>query len=182
MASIYNIPQWNVPSGQKYQKNDTVEHNGHFWYALKDIDTLTTPPTPPATSTSWGGVIQTFKSTHSLSPKIVSPHFLWKPSYNLSATHAPRVKSIKFGDGYEQRFKDGINNSLLDLKLTFDGRDEREAAAILHFLEARNGVDFFFFRTPSPYNSLSKFTCTDFSSTIVFKNNLNVSATFNQVP
>ncbi len=57
-----------------------------------------------------------------------------------------------------------------------EDRGEREAAAILHFLEARNGVDFFFFRVPSPYDTLVKFICREFTSTIVFKNAINIKS------
>ena len=100
----------------------------------------------------------------------------------MSTTHAPRTKNIKFGDGYEQRFKDGINNDLLSLSLNFDGRDLLEAKAILHFLESKNGAESFFFRPPSPYDALRKFTSSEFSSSIIFKNNINITATFKQVP
>ena len=97
-------------------------------------------------------------------------------------THEPKVKSIKFGDGYEQRMADGINNDLIKISMSFDGRNTKEAMAILHFLESRSGKDFFFFTPPSPYNTRRKFVCRQFSSTLASQDVLNVSASFDQVP
>ena len=100
----------------------------------------------------------------------------------MGVSHAPRVKSIKFGDGYEQRIKDGIHNDLIQISLAFEGRGIKESTAILHFLESRLGKDFFFFTPPSPYNTRRKFTCKSFSSNIVSQGVLNISAGFDQVP
>lgn len=177
MASMYDIPDYS--SGSVYIKNDIVKSANYYWYALKDVPVS---QTPVVGSVYWGGVISTAPSTHSSALKVSAPHFIWKPAYNFSGAHSPRVKVISFGDGYEQRFKDGINNNLLELSLTFDGRKVSEARAILHFLEARNGVDFFFYRPPSPYDSMRKFKCQEFSSSIEFKDRVNVSANFRQVP
>ena len=100
----------------------------------------------------------------------------------MSVSHEPRVRSIKFGDGYEQRIQDGINADLIKISLTFDGRDMKESTAILHFLESRSAKDFFFFTPPSPYNTRRKFICRTFSSSIVSQGVLNISASFDQVP
>src|SRR5208282_2137365 len=39
------------------------------------------------------------------------PTFTFATSYTSEVDHAPRVKIAKFGDGYEQRSPDGINNN-----------------------------------------------------------------------
>ncbi len=57
-------------------------------------------------------------------------------------THEPRVKVIKFGDGYEQRFKDGINNQLKRYQLNFVEKMET-GKAIDEFLRARGAVESF---------------------------------------
>lgn len=38
--------------------------------------------------------------------------FKWKVKPDMKKEFEPRVKSVKFGDGYEQRRPDGINNNL----------------------------------------------------------------------
>lgn len=177
MASIYEVSDYS--SGSTYQKNDIVKSGGYFWYALQDVPTTQTPST---TSAYWGGMLVAPTSDHASASNVTSPHFIWTPAYNMSVNHEPRVKSIRFGDGYEQRFEDGINNGLINLSLSFDGRDMKEASAILHFLESRSGKDFFFFTPPSPYSTRRKFTCRQFSSSIVSQGVINVTATFNQVP
>ena len=187
MASIYDIPIYDS-SKTDYVKNDIVRGDGsavgttegRFYYNLGRGNSAA--PEATGGAAYWGGIIETKKTTHSSASSETSPHFIWKPSYNLQATHAPRVRSVKFGDGYEQRFKDGINNNLIKLSLTFEGRDLKETKAILHFLDVRAGAEYFFFRPPTPYDALRKFVCKDFSSTVVYKDNFNISATFEQVP
>ena len=177
MGSIYEVSDYS--SGSTYQKNDIVKSGGYFWYALQSVPVSETPST---TSAYWGGMITAPTSTHASASNVTSPNFIWTPSFNMSVTHDPKVKSIKFGDGYEQRMVDGINNDLIKISMTFDGRNTKEAMAILHFLESRSGKDFFFFTPPSPYNTRRKFVCKQFSSTLASQDVLNVSASFDQVP
>ena len=179
MASIYEVPTWNSPSGSTYQKNDIVKYGGYSWYALQSVPAS---QTPAVTSAYWGGMITVPVSTHASAGNVTSPNFIWTPAYNMSVNHEPRVKSIKFGDGYEQRVRDGVHNDLISVSLAFEGRDMRESTAILHFLESRSGKDFFFFTPPSPYNTRRKFVCRSFSSNIISQGVLNVSASFDQVP
>lgn len=177
MASIYEVSDY--ASGSTYQKNDIVKSGGYFWYALQAVPTSQTPST---TSAYWGGMLTAPTSSHATATNVTSPHFIWTPAYNMSVSHEPRVRSIKFGDGYEQRIQDGINADLIKISLTFDGRDMKESTAILHFLESRSAKDFFFFTPPSPYNTRRKFICRTFSSSIVSQGVLNISASFDQVP
>jgi len=177
MASIYEVSGYS--SGSTYQKNDIVKSGGFFWYALQSVPESQTPST---TSAYWGGMLTAPTSSHATATNVTSPHFIWTPAYNMSVNHEPRVRSIKFGDGYEQRIQDGINTDLIKISLTFDGRDMKESTAILHFLESRSAKDFFFFTPPSPYNTRRKFICRTFSSSIVSQGVLNISASFDQVP
>ena len=177
MASIYEVSDY--ASGSTYQKNDIVKSGCYFWYALQAVPTSQTPST---TSAYWGGMLTAPTSSHATATNVTSPHFIWTPAYNMSVSHEPRVRSIKFGDGYEQRIQDGINADLIKISLTFDGRDMKESTAILHFLESRSAKDFFFFTPPSPYNTRRKFICRTFSSSIVSQGVLNISASFDQVP
>lgn len=176
MSSIYDIS--NHSSSTNYLKDDIVKHGGRFWYALQDHSNQT----PSVSSSYWGGNITAPNSTHPNAASITAPYFLWTPAYNMSVSHDPKVKSIKFGDGYEQVIKDGINNDLLTVSVNFEGRSVQEATAIIHFLESRQGKDIFFWRPPSPYNSLKKFICRQFQSAIAFQDNMNVSATFQETP
>ena len=182
MASIYNIPVW-ANSSIEYKKNDIVKYTGdnRYWYALSD-HTSSASNNPTIGSTFWGGTHNVPASTHSSPSTITAPYFIWKPAYNMSINHEPTSTVIKFGDGYEQRLKTDIHNDLIKMNLSFEGRDIREAAAILHFLDSRQGVELFFFRPPQPYDILKKFVCKSFNNTVAFQNHFNISATFEQVP
>lgn len=173
MASIYNIADWS--NALTYKKNSVVKNAEKYWYALQEVAAGTTPQ---LNSPFWNGNISiTIDGTVS-----TEPYFFWSPSYNLQVSHEPRIKSFAFGDGYEQRVKDGIHNNPLVFNLTFDNRDEAEAAAILHFLHSREGYAAFYFKAPAPYSLIKRFVCKTFNSSFVFANNYTIQATFVEVP
>ena len=181
MASIYNIADF-VAGSSSYIKNDIVycgpcgnaeENSGHQFYYTAPDNTYAAKPGYSA-QTVWGG-----RTNHNGSNK---PHFFWKPSYSANINKRPRVKSIRFGDGYEQRVADGINNNLNVIDITFENRDEREAAAILHFLEERKGTESFVFEPAKPYDKASLYVCRNWDSNFVFYDNYNIKVQFEEVP
>ena len=88
---------------------------------------------------------------------------------------------IKFGDGYEQKYKDGISNKLLDIDYSFEKRDLNEASAILHFLEERNGIETFLFQPHAPFRKQKRFICRSWSDSFIFYNNYSIRAKFEEV-
>lgn len=68
--------------------------------------------------------------------------FEWQPAYNFVVGYQPRVNSAPFGDGYEQRTADGINNNLRTWQLVFTKKSE-EVNAIDQFLRQKNASDSF---------------------------------------
>jgi phage-related protein len=68
------------------------------------------------------------------------PHFKWIPDYAAQAKVEPRVSKLDFGDGYAQRLARGVNTMLEVLDLTFSGRTDEEAEAILAFFAERGGI------------------------------------------
>ena len=129
--SIYNIGEFN--SEVSYQKNDivqgaiflgegTLETRGihkqiNYYYALQpslDESPFSSSGKPKLSSQYWGG--------HNRVNKVIRPQFIWKPSYNATVEHAPRVIAVSFGNGYEQRSQDGIYNGCL--LYTSDAADE----------------------------------------------------------
>lgn len=108
--------------------------------------------------------------------------FNWKPSYPVQNKIKPKVRAVKFGDGYEQRSPDGIMNNLLMLEYTFSARSDKETKAILHFLEERGGEEAFLMSLPHPYDtSLSKkFVVKEWSHNWSDYNNNTITATFEE--
>ena len=181
--SIYNVPVHEATDA--YSKNDVVmvpqELGGtkvpkkvRYYYAIKTVPTGISV----ANLAYWGG--------YTINQQNASiPYFLWTPSYNVATQHAPRVKSVIFGNGYQQRSPDGLYSELIKMDLTFDQRDEKESMAILHFLKNQKGVTGFIVKklpqiyADGPANSYKKrFVCQNFSSTYVFHNNYSVKASF----
>ncbi|MBD2816487.1 phage tail protein [Xenorhabdus sp. Flor] len=85
------------------------------------------------------------------------PEFTWRPQDHYEVSNEPRVKVIKFGDGYEQRVKDGINNQLKRYQLNFIEQADT-GRAIDAFLRVRGAVEAFTWRT-SDDNQLRTFVC-----------------------
>jgi len=101
------------------------------------------------------------------------------PDFGARAQFKPTVRSVKFGDGYEQRLAYGLNTNPQIWNLTFSLRTDTEAAAIETFLQTENGVTAFDW-TP-PYGSAGKYICREWTRA-VDRHNLNtVTATFEQV-
>ncbi len=69
--------------------------------------------------------------------------FTWVPNKEPAGTVSFRIKSAKFGDGYEQTAEDGINNKTQSWPLTFTGSKSR-IKQIAEFLDRHKGAIPFF--------------------------------------
>lgn len=183
MGNIYDIAKFVTTSA--YSVNDIVYNNddergmpsgygtrAYFYSKTAHPASITYPWND---GVNWGGWI------YNITAGRHKPYFFWTPSYNVQSNHEPRVKKISLGDGYEQRVKDGINNTKLDLQLSFELRSQVEATAILHFLEARGGHESFVFTPTPPFNKQLMFVCGTWNSTYNFFDNYTVSAKFIEV-
>jgi phage-related protein len=164
--SIYNISNWAATTA--YSKHDVVKYQSAFYYAK-------------ANHTSGGSFDSSKWHGTTLFNSETKPLFPWVPSYNSNVEKNPNVKLIRFGDSYEQRIPNGINNNLLNLTLSFDKKSDDEATAILHFLERREGIESFVFTPPKPYNTQKKFICRGWVEVFAFFNNHTIRASFEEV-
>jgi phage-related protein len=169
--SVYDISDW--ATSVSYSKWDIVKSNGLYYYALVN-HVSTSFITDSTTNGYWGGVGVDESGGN-------KPKFIWKPIYGLPISIEPRVKTVVFGDGYEKRMEDGINNTLLSLNCRFEGKDMAEFSAICHFLYQRKGAESFLFTAPKPFGKEKKFKCQKFEPTIDFYENYSVNATFEEV-
>lgn len=71
------------------------------------------------------------------------------PDRGLRGNPRPRVLIAKFGDGYEQRAKDGINTIEKEYNIAFRNRPVDEIADILEFFEEKAGVEPFTLTLPN---------------------------------
>ncbi len=83
------------------------------------------------------------------------------PSQTSEADTKSRTLRVKFGDGYEQRAKDGINNLTVNFSLVFQNRSVEVITAIDDFLRGRSPFDReshepFLWTPPEPYARLGE--------------------------
>lgn len=161
--NIFDINNW-APSVY-YPKNSIVKNGTYYYYAL--LDHTSNGGTFDTDSLKWGGIATDSNGE-------TKPQFIWVPSYQSNFNGNPRVKEIKFGDGYTQRSKDGINNILLDLEYNFDNRSLNEASAILHFLHTRQGTESFLFTPAPPFAKQKRFICNKWNHLPNFYDNHTV--------
>lgn len=107
------------------------------------------------------------------------------PDRMLKNTHRPRVLTSQFGDGYEQRLADGINNINQTFVLRFNNRTDNNADDIMAFFEDKKGVTAFDYTFPDTNGTggekTVKVVCQDYSITFVNDNFSTVEATLKRV-
>ncbi len=86
-----------------------------------------------------------------------------EPSYSTSLETEPRVVRVQFGESYEQRSPEGINNLPLNLRLVFANRSLVITKELRRFFLGsppvydRQVQEYFFFTPPAPYDTEGKY-------------------------
>jgi phage-related protein len=101
------------------------------------------------------------------------------PAYGAAQTSRPTTRSIKFGDGYEQRLAYGLNTDLKVWNVTFQNITTAVKVDITGFLESRRGTQQFNWTTPS--GDIGSFICQEWDCSIVAPNTWSITATFREV-
>lgn len=104
--------------------------------------------------------------------------FDWVPLIEPTTSRKPKVRVAKFGDSYEQRSKDGINNDLRSHSLKFRNYDS-VINEIEQFLEDAGGVSSFYFSLKK--GPIKLYKCEEWSRTDLTFNQSEISATFIEV-
>ena len=107
-----------------------------------------------------------------------------EPLYNTQETVKQDYKTVKLGDGYQQRIIEGLpaNKRLITLQLKFD-LSQTDADTINTFLDARFDASeeaFEFTRLNNKYSG-KKFICVRRSSTFPLLNRVRMNLTLEQV-
>jgi len=106
------------------------------------------------------------------------------PDKNLRKTSKPRVLKASFGDGYEQRLIDGINNINETFSVAFNNREKEEVDDIVAFFDSKAGVTAFSYTYPDSNNSgetTIKVVCEDYSLNFSQNDFYGCTATFRRV-
>ena len=107
------------------------------------------------------------------------------PDKGMSRSNEPLVFVAEFGDGYQQRVANGINNLKQEFSVSFATRPKAEIDDIVGFFESTNGVtafDFTFADTNASGNEETvKVYVTQFSQNWDYDDFYTLSATFRRV-
>ena len=106
--------------------------------------------------------------------------FTYCPNQSSSVDVTPRLNTATFGDGYEQNYYDGINNSPEVWNLVFSERDLTEAQNIVSFFKDNNTPTTSFDWT-TPDGNAYKFLCKSWKRNYDSTVTATVSCTFQQV-
>ena len=102
------------------------------------------------------------------------------PTYNAQKRSQPNVRTVRFGDGYEQRLTFGLNQNPKVWSLTFEV-SETDADTIETFLDARAIDNESFDWQPPGESTTYKWVCEDWSKSIPYLNRATIQATFREV-
>ena len=102
------------------------------------------------------------------------------PKYNQTISRHPAVNVISFGDGFEQRLTEGLNQNPVTLNLKFD-LSQTDSTTAVNFLNARitDGASFTFL-VPNE-NVTKNFVCLSYNTAIPFLNRVTLTCSFREV-
>jgi phage-related protein len=107
------------------------------------------------------------------------------PDRSLKHSSKPRVLTAKFGDGYEQRLADGINNIEQTFTLAFNNRTDDDIDDIVAFFDDKKGVTSFDYTYPDTNagggETTVKVVCDSYDTTFVNDEFSSCSATLRRV-
>ena len=107
------------------------------------------------------------------------------PDKSFSTNSKPRILKIQFGDGYEQRIAEGINNLTQNYSITFNNRPKEVIDDIIAFFINKGGTTAFDFTYPDSNagggETTVKVVCEDFNQTYSYNDFYSCTATFRRV-
>lgn len=113
--------------------------------------------------------------------------FTGKVVYDKGITQAPtpRVLKAQFGDGYEMRVRDGINNTPRTWALSFNNRTKEDIDNLYAFFNRLAGVDTCKLTVPDQTESGDEFTATvvieDYSRVLAYDNYYTLTCSAREV-
>ena len=100
----------------------------------------------------------------------------------LQRASTPKVHALNFGDGYEQRIADGINNLTQNMSVSFTTRPKAEIDDLVAFFESLGGVTKFRMTLDDTNGAETiKVVCKSWNQTWVYDNFYSLSAQFERV-
>lgn len=108
-----------------------------------------------------------------------------RPDKSMTRNSKPKIHLANFGDGYEQRLADGINNLIESYAISFNNRTKEEIDDIIAFFENKGGVTAFTYTVPDTNESGNevaiKVVCSEWKKTYTYGDYYSATATFKRV-
>ncbi|MGY0145268.1 phage tail protein [Edwardsiella tarda] len=104
--------------------------------------------------------------------------FYWPVKPDMGVDSEPKTKTVKFGDGYEQRSHAGLNNDLKKYNVTIR-IDRSDVYALESFFSRHGGVSAFLWTPPYMHHQI-RVVCRKWSSNVEALKAI-FTATFEQV-
>ena len=103
------------------------------------------------------------------------------PDYGISIERNPKINTVSFGDGMEQRLTEGLNQNPRKISLSFKNITEAQSDTLINFLNDRiTNADSFDFLPPN--DTTGKFVIDgNYKKTINYAGIADVSVTFREV-
>jgi len=108
------------------------------------------------------------------------------PDKSVALSVKPTIVTARFGDGYENRARKGLNSLEGSYSVSFSNRKVEEADEIASFFDTVLGVQSFPFTLPVKSSTSSATTtflvvCEDYNRTLDYNNYHSITATFRRV-
>jgi len=108
-----------------------------------------------------------------------------QPDKGFSRNSKPKTHTVTFGDGYEQRIANGINNLEQTLSVSFSTRPKAEIDDLVAFFESLGGVSKFRFDIEDSNAGSStetiKCVCDTWNQSWAYDDYYSLTATFRRV-
>lgn len=144
-----------------YYESDVFENRGYYFYTGQKTNESIEVSNSPVGEDSY-----------------FTRSFYFKPDLDYSFNSSLRLGYAEMKNSTTEYRSDGLNANLLDFDLQFQNRSEKEARAILKFLEDKAGFKLFRYTLPQPYNKTITVYCPQWSHDYNFKDNHTVKAKF----
>lgn len=150
-----------------YFINDVVYYNarnenqkGYYWYTGLD------------------NVIPTHDQRPSGNNSLFTRSFYFQPDLDFEIPISPKFVKTEFDSSAAAFENYGINKTSLEFNYNLSNRSDKEAQAILKFLDVNAGFKIFEMTLPSPYNKNIDVYAPEWNHTYKFKNNHDISIKF----
>lgn len=80
-------------------------------------------------------------------------------AFSPQLSEEPRVRRVKFGDGYEARIGDGLNTIGMNVTISWKNRTYAEMSALISFFREHGGRFWFWWAAPGEEGVPKKFVC-----------------------